>query len=188
MNQMNIPTIGTVLILGKDWTFQVTAEYRNSALLKFLEATGVIPKDAPRYEPLPPLCEHPVEVTYFSGMARTYPCQGLAGHLGEHTPHMHYPRDYVRYACTFPRGTRLRVDRIYIRKGASAYDSLTFWAVDLGEAAKGKKKSVRFWAKLADVNQMIVTDKPISSRPAKIKAEPIRVIVLRDEPIPVGSV
>ena len=61
----------------------------------------------------------------------------------------------------FPKGSMLTVDRIYIRKGASDFSSLTFYI------AKGSKiqhagqeyvssKALRFWAKLRDVNNMKV--------------------------------
>ena len=62
---------------------------------------------------------------------------------------------------TFPKGTQLTVDRIYIRKGNEEFDSMTFWAkgytttVRTGLKTK-KAPSVRFWAKLADVNEMVV--------------------------------
>lgn len=48
-----------------------------------------------------------------------------------------------------PAGTKLIVDRVYIRAGGEDFSSLTFRAV-----FKGKK--VRFWAKLADVNTIVL--------------------------------
>ena len=71
---------------------------------------------------------------------------------------------------TIPKGTTLQVDRIYIRKGASDYSSITFYAKDLGEivtkrsawssspAKKVKKKALRFWAKLSDCNNIVFTN------------------------------
>ncbi len=71
---------------------------------------------------------------------------------------------------TLPAGTILKVDRIYIRKGKGEYSSITFFAEGLGETiipASGqvwgrqydaKKKKLRFWAKLADVNTMDIID------------------------------
>ena len=59
-----------------------------------------------------------------------------------------------------PAGTILKVDRIYIRKGASEYSSISFFAMDLEShmVNKGKterkNKSPRFWAKLSDCNGM----------------------------------
>ena len=63
---------------------------------------------------------------------------------------------------TIGKGAEISVNRIYIRQGASGYSSITFY---LGEGAsvthKGKttvaaKGKCRFWAKLSDVNKMVV--------------------------------
>lgn len=48
-------------------------------------------------------------------------------------------------------GTVLTVDRIYIRKGASEYSSISF-RIDEMEGVKGK---FRFWSKLADCNKIL---------------------------------
>ena len=77
---------------------------------------------------------------------------------------------------TIPTGEVLKIDRIYIRKGASDYSSLSFLWVGKRTSSKvitrtatavgyGTKQSwdydvkkpakpVRFWAKLADVNNI----------------------------------
>lgn len=50
-----------------------------------------------------------------------------------------------------PADTELKVDRVYIRGGASVeFNSLTF------RVKNGPYKGCRFWAKLADVNKMEV--------------------------------
>jgi hypothetical protein len=56
------------------------------------------------------------------------------------------------WQVTIPVGTKLKVERVYIRAGQRnrEYNSVTFRAEFNG-------KSVRFWAKLADVNKMMVT-------------------------------
>lgn len=67
----------------------------------------------------------------------------------------------VSYPLTLPAGTTLKVDRIYIRKGAGDFDSVTFWMKGGNKVvpfAKGKPKAIRFWAKLADVNRIIIED------------------------------
>jgi len=72
-----------------------------------------------------------------------------------------------RIPVTFPKGTQLKVDRIYIRKGASDFSSLSFYVIASSIAAimpvenqKGfKKGKKRFWAKLADVNKIFATVK-----------------------------
>jgi hypothetical protein len=73
-------------------------------------------------------------------------------------------------SVTLPAGTILKVDRIYIRKGQGDYSSITFFAEGLGETivpASGqvsarqydaKKKKLRFWAKLSDVNTMTIVN------------------------------
>jgi hypothetical protein len=63
---------------------------------------------------------------------------------------------------SLPAGTVLAVDRIYIRKGSSDFSSITFYAKGLGESEiknrwsgrTTKWKAQRFWAKLADCNQI----------------------------------
>jgi len=61
---------------------------------------------------------------------------------------------------TINAGSILKVNRIYIRQGASSYSSLTFnlqkGAVVNGNADIFKKGGIRFWAKLSDVNKMEV--------------------------------
>ncbi len=82
---------------------------------------------------------------------------------------------------TLEKGTTLRIDRIYIRKGKSEWDSITFAITHAPNDTKRKKgtpptqsyarpkeakipthdpnniyrlKGARFWAKLTDVNQI----------------------------------
>lgn len=63
----------------------------------------------------------------------------------------------VRYGhdlgyVNLPKGTRLSVDRIYIRKGCGDYDSVTF---RIKECIYNEYEKARFWAKLNDVNKII---------------------------------
>ena len=48
---------------------------------------------------------------------------------------------------TFPPGTILSVDRLYIRKGQSGFDSISFRVIKGSPIPTG-----RFWAKLDEVN------------------------------------
>lgn len=52
----------------------------------------------------------------------------------------------------FPSGTKLRVDRIYIRKGAGNFDSITFVIEQHPHNKEYNKK--RFWVKLDDANNI----------------------------------
>lgn len=53
-----------------------------------------------------------------------------------------------------PKGTRLKVDRIYIKKGAGRFDSVTF-TMKRGNYPGNKKLGGRFWVKLNDVNRIV---------------------------------
>lgn len=71
-----------------------------------------------------------------------------------------------KIAVIIPQGSDLRIDRIYVRNGQSEYNSVTFtlksWA---GEKFKGKGR-VRFWAKLHDVNNILI-DEVLTEEPKK---------------------
>lgn len=61
---------------------------------------------------------------------------------------------------TLPVDTELSVDRIYIRRGLKGFDSITFRLITTSHPKLAGKKSLRFWAKLADVNTMEVANFP----------------------------
>lgn len=93
-------------------------------------------------------------------------------------PKPHFNRDEnPPVLVTIPAGEKLKVDRIYIRKGAADFDSVTFlWTgrstepkiinrtmrrvngpndyQDIPYESKKPRKPVRFWAKLDDVNKI----------------------------------
>jgi hypothetical protein len=69
--------------------------------------------------------------------------------------------------CTFPAGTKLKVARIYIRLGLSDFDSLTFTVKECPDG-RFKKKGIRFWAKLRDVNKIECF--PIGTDPKMVAA------------------
>jgi hypothetical protein len=55
---------------------------------------------------------------------------------------------------TLPAGMGLKVYRIYIRRGKKNFDSITFIVTHDAEGKKVKRQ--RFWAKLSDINTMVV--------------------------------
>jgi hypothetical protein len=63
--------------------------------------------------------------------------------------------------CTFPKGTILTLDRIYIRKGKEEYDSVSF-RIFFCPDKRFHKKAIRFWATLEDVNN-IYFEKPVDN-------------------------
>lgn len=120
MPVVTIPTIGSVIELDSDWTFNLHCERRNDALAAKL---------------------------------------GIAEQKGWR---FNWPD--TKHTVTFPKGTVLKVDRIYIRKNSKEFDSVSFWIVETslvtGQATpvpfkkKGTKAHGRFWAKLVDVNKI----------------------------------
>lgn len=135
--KLYIPELKDRIVLTKDWAFDLYNEERNITLM---EALGIKP-------------------TYRSDY-RSY----LDRHAAPHP-------------ALLPAGTELQFDRIYIRKGAEEYSSISFYvtkappsipALDpntkrevevydyierkLNKVMKKGKK--RFWAKLADVNNV----------------------------------
>lgn len=72
----------------------------------------------------------------------------------------HYHGGKMRmFDVVIKAGSELGVDRVYIRKGADEYSSLTFNLHKGGVAyifGKDIKAHGRFWAKLSDVNRMVV--------------------------------
>ncbi len=72
-----------------------------------------------------------------------------------------YVRDRLRvWQVTLPAGTILKISRIYIRQGASEYSSIKFHLDKESAGFPKKGKMARFWAKLADVNQIEFNPEP----------------------------
>ena len=91
--------------------------------------------------------------------------KSLFDRLGETKINLY--RNAYRRSVTIPKGSVLKVDRIFIRKNMSDFSSLTFFIVDspLDELKPTNKspnpittfsvgKVVRFWAKLDDCNRI----------------------------------
>lgn len=135
-HRMYVPDVGDELTLAADWTFTLHQEYRNNDVI---EALGL--KDDAYYKRLE---ERAASSDWHVRQAADRFLSSLT------------------WRVTLPRGTVLRVDRLYVRKGASDYSSLSFYVektslAALTPAKKGggfKKGRRRFWAKLGDVNEM----------------------------------
>ena len=129
--RLNIPVLGSVLVLAEDWTFTLHRESRNVA---FAESAGVGEVKTHHY---------------------TYTDNALTRRRGSYDSHA-WPEDEDTWDVTLPAGTRLTLKRYYLRGNARDFDSLTFHA-NVG-AKKGTCLRGRFWVKLADANTAILED------------------------------
>ena len=150
-----MPTVGQkVRVLdGQEWKFKLYSEYRNyGAWEYFSEKSG-----------------HRFEMER-SGWHCDFEIDGYENYRayrdehGEEPPRRHLP-------VTLPAESVLTIDRIYLRKGAGEFDSLTF--ILNGAKIPGKKGAnarVRFWVKLDDVNSGNLELLPLEEKPATKKA------------------
>jgi hypothetical protein len=132
--QFYIPALGTEVVLAEDWSFHVVNDHRNAKLVQALS--------------LAPLPGSTPGIGIWNGYypLGTYPAPSPS----ERYTVWAQTRAAGVTAC-LPKGTWLKIDRIYIRKGAKDFDSVTFYGRLLNS-----KKSFRFFAKLVDVNAMVV--------------------------------
>lgn len=130
--KFQIPSIGDKIRLTRAWKFTLHAETRNESLGLLINhfAEG--------------------ETRYAAGTWS----DGFSGYGDwRQTPPIKGGRPITE--VTFPKGTELTIDRIYIRKAAETFDSVSFNVRSFPETYKYKKKGrIRFWAKLPEVNKM----------------------------------
>lgn len=125
-----MPTVGQkVRVLdGQEWTFKLYQERRNEAMYAYVG------------KPLLP--DH----------LRSYYDDFVLGKDGFYATQSKPERKSIE--VTLPEGTVLTIDRIYIRKGAGDFDSISFILDGARVPGKvGAHARVRFWVKLDDVNQ-----------------------------------
>jgi len=178
-----VPELGDKITLAEDFTFSLHSEFRNEDLAAafghYTTSYGLTD-----YEVLPPMRERDYTVNYpdkgkFQTWRGSLDCVAYnkAAKVAEESclERTKYYEDYSAYCeaaskigkpfipVTLPKGTELIVDRIYIRKGASDYSSITFRTNSLGSTevrqrwgGKTKnKKSLRFWVKLQECNTIV---------------------------------
>lgn len=141
-----IPELGTKLVLSKPWSVVIINERRNAPFVRLV--MKVPPQGdatAPYWNNMFPLgyvWDHDIHCTSVSF--------GRDGRRTEQKKtYDYYKSKDIKRSHTFPKGTELVVDRIYIRQGAAAFSSVTF-------KLKVGKRIARFFAKLSEVNQMEV--------------------------------
>lgn len=152
MANLFIPPLGTEIELAEDWRFWLFCEHRNDKIINVL---APLPQRAiPDFSELPK--DEQLKALNASGWRRS---DGAS---------FESVREFYHCGTTcaevmLPAGTRLKVQRLYIRMGQRAFDSVTFSvsglpknAAELLPALAKKKASSlgRFWVKLADANQI----------------------------------
>ena len=120
-----IPKLGTKITLLKPWTFKLEDEHRNE---KFFDAIHGEDKRTIAYYGYGP--------SYQTNPTPTAVCR---------TPFVLKRADPT--PTTLPKGTELFIERIYIRKGAGKFDSMTFRILKGGPVPAG-----RFWVNISEIN------------------------------------
>ncbi len=161
MPQMYVPGVGDKIVLTHPWPTQIHHEYRNlDAISKFLGFEfNFHPGNAQTVEWLK--IHAPAHYNHLSWRMNNPEVRW--GHSDEER--LAYDawwktnrrlaeaaRDEVlAVPVTVPDGTLLTIDRVYVKKGLSEFNSVTFWAL-----LPGEKKKLRFWCKLDDVNAGLI--------------------------------
>ena len=181
-----VPELGDTITLAEDFTFTLHAESRNKDLAAafghyevynrgaiFIDETVLPPMRDPDYEvKWPDTDDYKDFLGRLDGNKYDKARQAAVAACTEYKKYFDDLEIHRQEAAkigkpfiqvTLPKGTELIVDRIYIRKGASDYSSITFRTTSLGSAnvpnssyRKSKtKKSLRFWVKLQECNTIV---------------------------------
>ncbi len=154
MPKILIPGLGDTIELEEDWVFRLYDEIRNG---KLQEATSLYPPYRDRVGHSRSWEDLAVSERELETLKSGWVCKPFEGQVR----HLCWLGDW-HHEMIFRAGTQLTIDRYYIRRGCAEYDSVTFrtklWVSKPGDklfTASRKFKSLRFWAKLSDVNDMV---------------------------------
>lgn len=146
--RLYIPSVSDTVTLAKDWTFRLYHEYRNDSLRDKVGLTTKNMRPAgwknSRGEDVMRQCIDLIPADQFK------PTKIVL----EYSPTARYGNDPMAL-IRLPKGTQLKVSRVYIRAGAREYNSITF---TIAACPDKTIKGARFWAKLVDVNDMVIED------------------------------
>lgn len=162
--RLYIPKLGDYIQLAEDWTFPLHIEGRNSSLWNVMEI------EPPSYWngwKFADEAEAKADATYQEFAA--HPDINLKVKIVENAYRGQNYQVEATLNVTFPAGTILKMDRLYIRKNAREFDSVTF-VVEQTSLFKGRKP--RFWAKLEDANRMVLEDTNAVAIPSPKRSEP----------------
>lgn len=153
--QLYIPEIGDHIVLERDWTFNLYEEYRNEKMWSFLNCSEN--PDVIHSLNIRKSASDDLQALYtkYRNLVQNHRCHidrwsdediELSNKLSD------LRRKEICCAVTLPMGSILSFDRIYIRKGASEYSSISFYLKF--HPTLHLKKKPRFWAKLDECNTM----------------------------------
>lgn len=155
-----VPDIGDKITLEEDWCFHLYAEYRNREFRDDLNKADLLDYSEMK-------TKYQEFLSKYSGYLKKTP--SFETFLGYRDDDRYDLRDNIldikvnddirndlyctdRYATTtIPAGCEIFIDRVYIRKGASDYSSITFRVEGMQNMPK---KSYRFWVKLSDTRSI----------------------------------
>lgn len=154
MTRLFVPEIGFEFTLAENWKFKLFYEHRNEELWNAL-GCGNHP------EAVSAKAIYDFFETKFNELVRIRSrTDAIQRDINIAHDGMNKNRVYG-VETILPAGTRLKLDRIYIRKGKEDFSSLSFYIEDSPDAriAKGKAKGfkkgrMRFWARLDDCNRI----------------------------------
>jgi len=176
--QLHVPAIGTLLTLTEPWDFRLYFERRNDKFLKTISGFEGgyygqwIHTPSGQRKQLLPDCIGKTYGDYTVKWDTFVPQDEKTQKEMELSRAWRRHRPLAYIDVCFPERTILAVDRVFIRKGLDAYDSLTFCIKKPPKLKKQKKGAPpliitpeyeflqkvgggRFWAKLADVNKIV---------------------------------
>lgn len=139
--KLYIPRLGDTLKLTSPWSFELMMQEKNESVWKLFG----LPWDASE-ENIWNQRDFSYDVCKKHKLI-VKPKDGYHAGTGFHATQLYYKM------LTLPVGARLKVDRIYIRKGSPEFDSVTFSIVKntIPNFTSGK---ARFWTSLDDTNNI----------------------------------
>jgi hypothetical protein len=143
-----IPNLGTLIMLAEEWTFKLYFERRNDGMLTVFGTKkgkywwrGQISGDDFIDGVIPACVEYEKAMTE-DELASAY--KSFAATNARDNP-------FIR--VTLPKGTQLKLDRIYVKRGAESFASVTFRTTKI--CPNKLFTSKRFWVKLREANQIV---------------------------------
>lgn len=173
-----VPTIGDKIYLVEDWTFTLYKEHRNEGLAKRLDKVKEVKHEQKQW-----VRKFRNKVRFYGGYDTIYlpkyeendfhleSCNEHDMYAYESTPYRWTSKTWKddEFQVTLPRGTELKVSRIYIRSTYREFDSIT-WVINNCPLDK-KLNKARFWVKLKDANRIVCDLFPIADLDAPVAQE-----------------